>query len=70
MHERDVVHAGRDVREQLGDILAALAVLLEFPFGPDDPALFFLAAATEGFDGNRFAVQRIKLRFVIKGVDR
>jgi hypothetical protein len=57
------------VREKVADPLAALAVLLEFPFGSDDAALVLLAAAAERFDGDGLAVEFVELRFVIEGID-
>ena len=52
----------RQVREQVADPLAALAVLLELPLRPDDAALVLVPAAAEGLDGDRLAVERVELR--------
>ena len=68
MNEGDVVHMPGKVREKSGDCFAALPVLLEGPFWADDAALFFVAAASKGFDVNGFAVQRIQFGFVVEGV--
>ena len=65
----DVVHAGRQVGEEVADPLAALAVLLELPLRPDDAALVLLAAAAEGLDGDGLAVEVVELRLVVEGVD-
>jgi len=53
MHERDVVHAASQIREQVADPFAGLPILLKLPFGLDDPALIALTAPAEGlhFDG-------------------
>ena len=47
-----------EVREEVADPLAALAVLLELPLRPDDAALVLLAAAAERLDRDRLAVER------------
>jgi hypothetical protein len=59
VQEGNVIHAGRQVREQIADPLAALSVLLEAPLGPDDAALVLVPAAAEGLDLHRLAVQLI-----------
>ena len=59
MEEGDVVDAGRQVREQVADPLAALAVLLELPLRLDDAALVLVPAAAEGLDRDRLAVEPI-----------
>lgn len=68
VNEGDVVHVPGKVRKKGGDCFAALSVLLEGPFGADDAALFFVAAASEGFYVNGFAVQRVQFGFVVEGV--
>ena len=68
VNEGDVVHMLGKVREKSGDCFAALSVLLEGPFWADDAALLFMAAASEGFDVNGFAVQRVEFGFVVEGV--
>ena len=57
------------MREQVADALTAFAVLLEIPFRSDDASLIAMAAATERFDRDRFAVKRIELRLVIERID-
>ena len=68
MNEGDVVHVLGKVGKESGDCFAALSVLLESPFRADDAALFFVAAASEGFYVNGFAVQRVQFGFVVEGV--
>ena len=58
-----------EVREQVADPLAALAVLLELPLRPDDAALVLLAAAAERLDRDRLAVEAVELRLVVEGID-
>ena len=55
--------------KSVGDGLAALAVLLEAPLGADDPPLVLLAAAAEGLDRDRLAVQRVKVGLIVEGID-
>src|SRR5437773_1967297 len=62
-------NAAGDVREEVGDVLTALAVLFELPLRPDDAAFVLVPAAAEGFDGDRLAVERVELRFVVEGID-
>ena len=69
VQEGDVVDAGGQVREQVADVLAGLAVLLELPLRPDDPALVLLAASAERLDGDRLAVELVELGLVVEGVD-
>src|SRR5205823_6265883 len=64
----DIVHAGREVGKKVADPFSTLAVLLELPLGSDDGAFVLFAAASEGLHGNALAVQRVKLRLVIKRV--
>ena len=59
----------RQVREEVADPLAALAVLLELPLRPDDPPLVLLAAPAERLDGDRLAVELVQLRLVVERVD-
>src|SRR5581483_12412302 len=61
--------AGCQVREQIADPLAALAVLLEFPLGTDDSPLILVAAAAERLYRDGLAVQRVEVGFVIEGID-
>ena len=49
-------------------MLAALAVLFEFPFRPHDAPLALLATAAKGLHVNRLAVERVQLRLVLEGV--
>ncbi len=69
MDEGDVVDASRQVGEERGDWLAALPKLLEAPLGADDSPLIFLAAAAEGLDRDRLAVQRVKVGLKVEGID-
>ena len=69
VQEGDVVDAGRHVREEVGDPLAALSVLLEVPLGPDDHALALGTATTPGLDFDGLAIQRVELRLVVEGID-
>ena len=68
VNESDVIHVLGKVRKKGGDCFAALSVLLEGPFRADDAALFFVAAASKGFDINGFAVQWVQFGFVVEGV--
>ena len=65
----DVVHARGKVREQLGDMLAALTILLEGILGPHHSAFILFAAPAERFDWYGFAIQGIKIRFVVKRIN-
>ena len=69
VQERDVVDAGGEVREQVADHLAALAVGLEFPLRPDDAAFVLLATPAERLHGDRLAVEIVELRLVVERVD-
>ena len=69
VQEGDVIDARGQVREQVADPLAALAVLLELPLRPDDPALVLLAAAAEGLHLHGLAVQAVQLRLVVERID-
>ena len=57
------------VREQVADPLAALAVLLELPLRPDDAALVLVAAAAEGLHRGSSCRPAVQLRLVVEGVD-
>ena len=67
--EADVIDAGADVGEEVRDVLAALAVLLELPLRADDAALVLVPAPAEGLDGNRLAVEGVQGRLVVEGLD-
>ena len=67
--ERDVVDACGEVREEVADPLAALAVLLELPARLDDPALVLVPAAAEGLDRDRLVVLADQPRLVVERVD-
>ena len=54
--------------EQVGDHLAAFPVRFEVPLRPDDPALIAFSSSTKGFHLDGFAVEGIKIGFVVKGV--
>src|SRR5208337_2340479 len=69
MDERDVIDAGRQVREDVGDVLATLAVLAKGPFRPNDSSLVLLAAAAERLDLDRLAVQPVEYGLVVERVD-
>ncbi len=69
VNEGDVIDAFADVGEEVGDPLAALAVLFEVPLGFYDAAFVFFATSTEGFDGDGFAVEAFHVGFVVEGVD-
>jgi len=67
--ERHVIDAGRQVREDVRDILATLTMLAKGPFRADDASLVLLAAAAERVDVDRLAVQPIELGLVVERVD-
>jgi hypothetical protein len=69
MKERNVIDAASSVGKEITNSLAALTVLLELPFGTNNPSLIPMPAATKGFDGNGFAIETIEFRLVIKRVD-
>ena len=69
MNERDVIDAGTDIWKQIRDPLSGFAVLLEFPFWLDDPALTLLAAATKGFHIDRLSIHSDHVRLVVERVD-
>ena len=58
-----------EVRKQLGNPLARLAVLFELPLWPDHASFVLFAAASLGFDGDGFAVELIELGLVVERVD-
>ena len=67
--ERHVVDALAEVREELADVLARLAVLAEGPLRPDDPALAAATAPAERAHGDRLAVELVKFRLILERVD-
>ena len=56
------------MREKIGNVFAALAVLFELPFGADHTTAVFLTAAPKGFHLNGFAIERIHLGLIIKRI--
>ena len=56
VHERDIVDAVAQVREEFAHILAAVAALTEFPARLDDAALILVPAAAKRFHFDRLAV--------------
>src|SRR3954453_19061608 len=69
MQKGDLIHTRAQVREKVTDPFSALAVLFELPLGPNDSSLFALASATEGGDGDGFAIQWIKSWLIIECID-
>ncbi len=69
MNEGDIVDHFGFVREQVGNPLATLAVLLEVPARFDDASLVAMPASTERLDFDRFVVHSLHLWLVIERVD-
>lgn len=69
MNEGDVVCAGAEIWKEIADPLSALAVLLELPARFDDSSLVAMAAATEGFDFDCFAIHSVHGGLIVEGVD-
>src|SRR5262249_23003376 len=69
VQEGDVTDAARQVREQVADELAALAVLPESPLWTDDAALIAVAAAPEGPHRDSAAIEAVEARLVVEGID-
>src|SRR5262249_52265872 len=69
VEESDIGHANRQVREQVGDPLAALTILLELPLRTDDAPLVLVAAATVRLHGDRLPIQLIELGLVVERID-
>ena len=65
--DAEVVGAGGDVREDVGDFETALAVTLEFVGRPHERA--GLAFGAEVFARHGLAVEAVKFRFGVEGVD-
>src|SRR5262249_9083491 len=57
------------VREQVADIFAALAILLEVPFRPNDASPVTMTAASEGAHVNGLSVEAIHIGFVVERID-
>ena len=68
LHERDVVHARGQVREQVAHPRAALAVLAEVPLGAHHAALVAVAAAALGLHLDGLPVVLVELGLVVEGV--
>src|SRR5215475_10840434 len=69
MEEADVVGAGAQVREEVADVFAALAVLLEAPLGADDASLVAMSAAAKRAHGDGSAIEGVHVRLVVEGID-
>ena len=69
MKEGDVIDVFGDIGEEVGDMLAALAVLFELPSRLDDAALVFFAPPTKGLHIHGLAIHANHVGLVIKGVD-
>ena len=69
VNESDVIHALGQIRKEVGDPLAALPVLFEFPLGLDDTALILGPAAPLSLDLNRLSIHAEHCGFVIESVD-
>ena len=69
VEECNVVDTAGQVREQLADPLAGLAVLMELPARLDDSPLIFVPAAAEGFDVDRFSIHADHRRLIVERVD-
>lgn len=65
--DAEVVGAGGDVREDVGDFETALAVALEFVGRPHEGA--GLAFGAEVFAWHGLAVEAVEFRFGVEGVD-
>jgi hypothetical protein len=69
VQEGDVVDLLTEMREQVADVLAALAVLFELPARLNDAAPVLVAAAPKGLDLHGLVVAAIHLRLVVERVD-
>ena len=69
MHERNIVDAVAQVREEIAHILAAVAPLTEFPPRLDDAALILVPATAKRFHFDRLAVHADHRRLVVERVD-
>ena len=67
--EGDVVYTGTDVREQVGNHLAAFPIRFEIPLGAHYATFVALSSAPEGFYVDSLPVKGIEVRLVIEGVD-
>ena len=56
------------MREEIRNVFTALAILFELPFGTNHTASIFLTAAPKGFHLNGFAIERVHLGLVVKGI--
>ena len=69
MDKRDVVNAFCQMREQLADPFAALAILVKLPARLNNSALILAAAAAKCFDFDCFSIHPDHRRLVVKRVD-
>ncbi len=67
--ESNVIHTGANVWEQVGHHFAAFSIRLEIPLRPDDPTFVSFSSSTKGFHLDGFAVQGIKIGFIVEGID-
>ena len=66
MQECDVVHTGRQLGEQIGNPLAAIAILLEVPARFDDSSLVATTPTAKCLDcDHRYELQPIKEVFLV-----
>ena len=69
MDERHVIDAGGQVRKEVGDILATLAVRTKGPLRANNPPLVFLAAAAKRLHLDRLTVQPVQPGLVVERID-
>src|SRR5262249_428821 len=69
VYECDIIGTPSNVWKQLPNLLSTLPVFLELPLRTSYAAFILMTAAAKSFDRNRFAVERIELRLVIKSID-
>src|SRR4051794_29851732 len=69
MHERDIVGAVAQMREEIADILATVAPLTKLPARLNDAALVLVPAASERFYFDRLAVHPDHRRLKVERVD-
>ena len=65
----DVIDATCDVGKQVADPFPTFTVLLELPFGLDNPSLISLSASTERLDVHRLPIHSVHVWLVIERVD-
>src|SRR5438034_1309174 len=68
VNEGDVVHTSRHMRKKIAHPFAALAILLEVPFGTDNPALILLPSPAKRLHRDGFTIQLVELGLVIESV--